>query len=84
MAHSGSNCYQSLPFSSLASLECMYCLQNILLTRECRAKIADVGLAQLLAGQGYVKDSCQGTFAWAGERALGAGMAALLALNSTF
>ena len=41
---------------------------NVLLTGdERRAKIGDVGLAQLLAEEPYFRDSCQGTFAYAGE-----------------
>lgn len=48
--------------------------QNILLTREGRAKIADVGLAQVLEEEQHKveglkthQDRVLGTFAWAGE-----------------
>lgn len=41
--------------------------KNILLGRDGRAKLADVGLARLLDGQAYFQDSFAGTLAWAGE-----------------
>ncbi len=46
---------------------CSRSVQNILLTREGHAKIADVGLAQVLEGGEYKMDGFMGTFAWAGE-----------------
>lgn len=48
--------------------------KNILLTREGRAKISDVGLATVLEGEEYRPEGVMGTFAWAGVRWLcGAG-----------
>lgn len=41
--------------------------KNILMSRDGRAKLADVGLAQLLRGQSYRNDGFRGTWSWAGE-----------------
>lgn len=53
--------------STMTAVACTAHLQNILLTRDLRAKLSDVGLAQLLAGQPYTRDDCRGTWAWAGQ-----------------